>query len=144
DAVDAVRAARVGVGLDLRQEFCALELERLELTVDRAVEIGGSLRALSGQRSGGLAVAPIGPTARGRECGEALGAGIDQSEIGGIAGGKRIEAVDRYIVLARRRPQRKQALLDSLELARIVIGCPQRRVEMPAGVIERAERRVER
>ena len=83
-----------------------------------------------GQRRGGRAVARLGLACGGFERREPLGAGIDEAEIGGIARGERVEPVDRHVVLARRRAQREQPLLDALELARIVIGRAQRRIEM--------------
>ena len=78
------------------------------------------------------------------ERGEALGAGIDQTKLGGIPGRKCIKLVDRNIVLARRCPQREQALLDLLEFTRVVVGRVQCRIEMSARVIERRERGIER
>ena len=53
-----------------------------------------------------------------------LRAGIDAAEIGGIAGGKRIELVDRHIVLARGGAQGEQPLLDFFKLAWVVVGLP--------------------
>ena len=75
---------------------------------------------------------------------EPLGAGIDQREIGGIALGERVERIDRRIVFAARGAQRKQPLLDPLQLLRIVIGDAQRVLEMRARLVERVERGVER
>ena len=61
-----------------------------------------------------------------------------------MAAGQRLELVDRHVVFARGGAQREQPLLDLLELARIVVGRPQRGVEMGAGVLDGGERRVER
>ena len=132
------------LGRDLGGEFRALELERLELGVDRLVELVGGLAPRRRERGGRRAVTRLRLARRGFERGQPLGAGIDEAEIGGIARRQRVELVDRHVVLARRRPQREQPLLDPLELARIVVGRAQRRLEMRARVFERRERRIER
>ena len=54
------------------------------------------------ERGGGGAVALPRLARGGFERGEPLGAGIDQAEIGGVAGGERVELVDRHVVFARR------------------------------------------
>ena len=46
----------------------------------------------------------VGSTRGGFEGGEALGSGIDKAQVGGVAGGKRIEPINRDIVFAGRRP----------------------------------------
>ena len=102
------------------------------------------LAALAGERRRRLAIA-LDASRRGLlERGELLGAGVDQRQVGGMARGQRIEAVDRHVVLARRGTQREQPLLDALELARIVVGGRERRLEMRARLVERGERGVER
>ena len=60
-----------------------------------------------------------------------------------MARGQRIEPVDRHVVFARRRAQREQPLLDAFELARIVVGGGERRLEMGARLVERVQRGVE-
>src|SRR5262249_58740261 len=97
-----------------------------------------------GQRGRLAAVMRVGGRRGLLERGEPLGAGIDQAEIGGVAGGERVEAIDRNIVLARGGAQRKQPFLDPLKLARIVVGGGKRRLEVCTRVIERGERGIER
>ena len=100
--------------------------------------------ALVRQRSRCFVVARIGRVRRGLERGQALGARVDEGEVGGITAGERIEPLDRHVELSRRRAQREQALLDSFELTGIVLGGGERRIEMPARLIERDERGIER
>src|SRR4030088_1443550 len=81
---------------------------------------------------------------RRHERGETRGSRIDQREVAGIAARQRRQIVDRRIVFASRRAQREQALLDPLEHARVLVGGGERLLEMPARLVERRERGVDR
>ena len=129
---------------DLGREFCALEFERLELRIDRLVELFGNLAARRRERGGSSAIALRSLAGGGVEARQRLRAGIDAAEIGGIAGGKRIELVDRHIVLARGGAQGEQPLLDFFKLAWVVVGLPQRLLEVCARIFQRRERGIER
>src|SRR5260370_36976039 len=119
-------------------------LERLALGGDGSLQTGGCLPALGRQRSRGFVVLRVGGLRSGLEGGEALGTRVEEGKVGGVTAGERIEPIDRDVVLARRRAQREQALLDSFELARIVLGGGERRIEMSACLIEGDERGIER
>ena len=96
------------------------------------------------QRVGGFAVIGLGGARRRLQRLELLLAGVDQRDIGPVAGGERGQLVHRRIVFAACRAQREQPLLDALELGRIEVGGAQRGFEMAAGVVQRAERGIER
>ena len=132
------------VRLDVGRKSRALELERLQLRGDGLVELCGRLLARLGQSRRGFCIDGIGLARRRFEPLQFLRARIERSEIGGMLGGKRREIVDRDIVFAARGAQRKQPLLDAVELVRIVIRGNERCVELRARVIERGQRRIER
>ena len=139
-----MRTGRRGVAGDLGREAGALELERLEFRIHRLVELDGALTAALGQVGGGLFVTLRSRARLGIERREPLGPGIDEREVGGMARGKRGELVDRHIVFARGRAQRKQPLLDALELARIAVGNAQGLFEVCARLLQRGEGGIER
>ena len=128
----------------MRGEFRALELERLELAVDRLVEGGGGLGARFGERLGRGAVIGFGRARRRLQAFKLLLAGVDQRDVGLVARGQRRQLVHRHVVFAPCRTQREQPLLDALELGRIEIGGAQRGFQMAAGFLQRAKRGVER
>ena len=142
--VDAVRPGRGGIGLHLGGEGRAFELERRDLGIDGLVERQRGLVARGGELLRGLAIVGVGLRRRLFELRKLLGAGIDQSEVGGIFLRQRGEAVDRGIVFAPRGAQRKQPLLDPLQFGRIVIRRLQRGFEMRARFLDRIERSIER
>ena len=108
----------------------ALELERLQFGIDRLVEFlrGAPARRRQRFRRGAIARRRLLRLALQR--GEPLGAGIDQGEVAVVAVRQRGELVDRHIVFAPGGAQREQALLDALQLGRIVFGDPQRVFEL--------------
>ena len=117
DAVEALRARRGLVGLDLGHEFCALELERRELGIDGLVELLGRFLPRHRQLLGGRRIARIGLDRGLLQLLQPRGAGIDQHDVGGVFGGKRGEPIDRRRIFARGGAQREQPLLDAFELA---------------------------
>ncbi len=102
------------------------ELERLELGIDRLVELLRRAPPRRRQRLRRGAIARQSLCGFALQRGEPLGAGIDQSEIAFVAVGQRGKLVDRHIVFASGGAQREQALLDALEFLRIVFGDAQR------------------
>ena len=126
------------------RELRALELERLELGVDRLVELLRGAAARRRQRLRGLAIARRRRARFLFQRDEAFGAGVDQRQVALVAAGERGKLVDRRVVFAPGGAQREQALLDAFELARIVVGGAQRLFEMHARLVERGERRVDR
>ena len=113
------------IGVELGRELRAIELERLELGIDRLVERGRGLAARFGQGIGGLAIRRRRPAGRRLQRLELVLAGIDQGDVGIVFARELREFIDRDIVFARRCAQREQPLLDALELGRIEIGCAQ-------------------
>ncbi len=144
DAIDAVRTGGRRVGVDRGGEFRPFELERLQFAVDRLVEHLGDAPPALRQRGGRAGIERRRLGGRLLERGETRGARIDQREVAGIAARQRRQIVDRRIVFASRRAQREQPLLEPLEHARILVGGGERLLEMPARIVERRERGVDR
>ncbi len=139
-----MRPRRFGVGLDLRHEFRAFELERRQFGVDGLVEFFGGFCPHRRQFGCRCAIAPVG---LGRGClqlFQLVGAGIDQRHIGGVFGGKRRQAIDRGRIFARGGAERKQPLLDPLQLGRVEIGRDQRGTEMLVGLFQRVDGDIDR
>ena len=93
---------------------------------------------------GRRAVALVGLGGGGFQLLQLIRAGIDQRDVGGEFGGQRREPVDRRRIFARGGAQRKQPLLDALQLGRIEIGRDQRGAEMLVGLFQRVDRDVDR
>ncbi len=111
-----------------------------------AARRAGGGKALCGGREGGS-----GSGGRGARRSEALAAGVDAGDARRDLGLQRGEAVDRHAVLAGRRAQREQALLDGLEAValelELLAGALEQRgalLELDPGALERGRRRLER
>ena len=97
------------------------------------------------QRPGGGDVDRVGLGRPGAlQRGKLLLACVDRGDIGLEALAQGREVVGGHVVLARRGPEREQALLGPLQLARIVLGGAQRLLQGRAGLVEGDERAVER
>ncbi|MEY9230286.1 hypothetical protein ABIF78_002609 [Bradyrhizobium japonicum] len=144
DAVETLRARRGLIGLDLRHELGAFELERRELGVDRLVELVRRLLPRHRQFLGGSGIARVSLDRRLLQLLQPRSTGIDQDDVGSVFGGKRGEAIDRRRIFARGGAQREQPLLDALELTRIEVGRGERGQEMLVGFLQRVDRGVDR
>ena len=142
DAIETMRA--FAFALDFGGECRPLELERLQLGIDRLVELLSGASACDGQRLRRRAIARSRCFRFALQRGEPLGAGIDQGEIAIVAVRQRGELVDRHIVFASGGAQREQTLLDPIELGRVVFGDPQRVLKLGAGFVQRGERSIDR
>ena len=133
DAVDAVRPGRGGIADDLGRELGALQLQWLQLGVDRLVEAGGGLGARLGQGLGALAEIGLGLGGGGEQRLEPGLAGIDQRDVVIVLRRQRRQIVHRDGVFAARRAQREKPLLVAFEFGRVEIGRAQRLFEMRRG-----------
>ena len=145
DAVEALRPRRLRIGLDLRHELGAFELQRRQFGVDRLVEFFGRLcRARRKVLSQPRCSAASASAAAALQLLQLIGAGVDQRHVGGIFRGQCRQPIDRRRIFARRGAQREQPLLDAFQFGGIEIRRDQRRVQMLVGLLQRVDRGIDR
>ena len=144
DAVDPVGPGRHGVGLDLRVETRALELQGAEFAIDRGVEPGRGRDAGLRQAVGRPAIGSSGRLRRRRERGEVGLAGVERLDVSREAVQQCGQVLGRHAVLARRRPEGEEPFLDGLEFARVEIRRLEGLLDGRTGAVERHQDGVER
>src|SRR5665213_2987278 len=102
-----------------RREARLLELQRLQFLHDGLVELARGLAPLRRYRIGGLHIGLARGFRRPRQAFERAAAIVERRQLRRDVAAQGRQAVDRYIVLARERPERKEALLAFLQTARI-------------------------
>ena len=107
---------------DLGDEAGALEPQRRQLLLHRAVERLRGAPPAGGERSRRRDVGGVGLGDRALERAELFLAGVDRLHVGGVALAELGEPIGRHGVFPRRGAKREQPLLGLLELARIELG----------------------
>src|SRR5665213_1233798 len=102
-----------------RREARLLELQRLQFLHDGLVELARGLAPLRRYRIGGLHIGLARGFRRPRQAFERAAAIVERRQLRRDVAAQGRQAVDRHIVLARERPERKEALLALLQAARI-------------------------
>ena len=144
DAIEPLRPRRGRIRIDLGHEFCALEFQRRQFGVDRLVEFFRRLRARRRQFRSRRCETLVGLGGLLLQHLQAIRAGVDQRDIGGVFGGERGEPVHRRRIFARRGAQREQPLLDAFQLGRVEVGGCERRPEVLIRFLQRVDGGVDR
>jgi hypothetical protein len=144
DAVDALRPRRVRVGFDLVMNFARSSFSGASSALTALLSFSADLVRGRGQLLGSRAIALVGLGRGGFQLLQPIRAGIDQRDVGDEFGGERRQPVDRRRIFARGGAQRKQPLLDALQLGGIEIGRDQGGAEMLVGLFQRVDRDIDR
>ena len=125
DPVEALRPRRIGIAVDLRREFRAIELQGRKLGIHGLVELLRRFDPRGAELRGGRGITLIGFIGRGFELFQLLGAGIDQRDVGGVSHGERGERIDRVEFWVQTNPGTRPGPLMKIasggELARFLL-----------------------